>query len=111
MSGAASRRQSNRWELDVCDLLRKHGWSAQTSRAARGGTQHGNDIITDAPIDIEAKNQQRIDLAGWIDQALQQSTGRQPAALFIKRRQRPPEQSYVVMRADQFLYLLKRGDR
>lgn len=111
MSGAASRRKGNTWELQVCQLLRDHGWSAQTSRAIRGGTQHGADLVTDAPVDIEAKNQQRIDLAGWVDQAVHQSSGRRPAAVFIKRRQRPPAEAYVVMRADQYLQLLKQADR
>lgn len=110
MSGAASRRKGNTWELQVCQLLRDHGWSAQTSRSSRGGTQHGADIITDAPIDIEAKNQKTLELSKWLDQAIRQAT-RQPAVLFIKRRQRPPGEAYVVMRADQYLHLLKQADR
>lgn len=110
MSGAASRRKGNTWELQVCQLLRDYGWSAQTSRAIRGGTQHGADIITDAPIDIEAKNHKQMNLAGWIDQAIRQA-GQLPVAVFIKRRQRPPAEAYVVMRADQYLHLLSQADR
>lgn len=109
MSGAASRRKGNRWELDVCSLLQQYGWQAITSRSARGGTQAGADIITDAPIIVEAKNQQKLDLSGWLDQAVSQADDTAPAALFIKRRQKPSGDCYVVMRADDYLRLL-RGD-
>lgn len=110
MSGAASRRKGNRWELDVCQLLIQAGWQAMTSRAGRGGTQAGADVITDAPVSIEAKNHKTIDLAGWLDQAIRQADDC-PAALFIKRRQKPPEHGYVVMRVDQYLDLLAKTIR
>jgi len=109
MSGAASRRKGNRWELDVCQLLIQHGWQAVTSRAARGGTQAGADIITDAPIIVEAKNHKQMNLSGWLDQAVAQADDTAPAALFIKRRQKPSGDCYVVMRADDYLALI-RGD-
>lgn len=112
MSGAASRRKGNRWELDVCRLLVEAGWHAVTSRSGRGGTQHGADIVTDAPVAIEAKNQQRLDLAGWLDQAITQAAQvGLPAAVFIKRRQKPAHEGYVLMRADQYLEMLNRTVR
>ena len=110
MSGAASRRKGNQWELAVCHLLERWGWQAMTSRAGRGGTQAGADIITDCPVVIEAKNHKTMDLAGWIDQAIDQAPG-DLAAVFIKRRQKPAEHGYVLMRADQYLDLVNRTVR
>ena len=109
MSGSASRRKGSRWEVDVCHLLQRYGWQAITSRAGRGGTQAGADIITDCPIVIEAKNHKTMDLSGWLNQAIDQADG-DPAAVFIKRRQKPSEHAYVVMRADQYLELVRRKD-
>jgi hypothetical protein len=108
MTGATSRRKGNRWELDVCRLLAARGWQAITSRNGRGGAQGGADIITDLPVSIEAKARKEWDLAGWLDQAVSDAGG-DPAAVFVKRRQRPADHGYVVMRADQWLDLAGRA--
>jgi hypothetical protein len=84
VSGASSRRKGNRAEVDVVRVLREAGYSAETSRAARGGYQSGEDIASDFPASIEVKNQTRLDLAGWWAQAEYQANGR-PAAVVHKR--------------------------
>lgn len=84
MSGASSRRKGNRAEVEVVRVLREHGYLAETSRAARGGYQSGEDIVTDFPASLEVKNQARLDLAGWWAQAEYQANGR-PAAVIHKR--------------------------
>jgi hypothetical protein len=111
MSGATSRSKGNRWEAAVAQLLRDYGWHALTSRNARGGSQQGEDIITDAPVLIEAKNCKTIALAGWMDQAIAEADGApEPAAVFIKRRGKRAEHGYAVMRIDQYLHLLRKAD-
>ena len=110
MSGAYSRDKGARWEQALCRLFVEHGWQAITSRNARGGAQMGADIITDLPVVCEAKNQSRMDLSGWLDQAIAQAPG-DLAAVFVKRRQKPAEQAYVVMQADQFLELCAMTER
>jgi hypothetical protein len=107
MSGATSRNRGNTWERQLAEWLRSRGWQAITSRAVRGGTQHGADLITDLPVCVEAKNHARIDLAGWVDQAVGQAGG-DLAAVFVKRRGRAdPGEGYVVMTADQFERLIR----
>jgi len=78
MSGSASRRKGNRAEVEVAKLLRQYGWTAVTSRSARGGYQSGEDIVSNFPCSIEVKNQVRIDLAGWYRQAEEQAMGKTP---------------------------------
>ena len=104
MSGAYSRSKGNRFEVAMCKVIVAAGWRAITSRNARGGSQGGADLITDLPVVVECKDQARFDLSGWLDQAIAQAPG-DLAAVFVKRRQKPAEQAYVVMRADQFLEL------
>ena len=65
-------------------VLREAGFEAETSRAARGGFQSGEDIASDFPASIEVKNQTRMDLAGWYSQAVEQAEGR-PAVVVHKR--------------------------
>ena len=84
MSGASSRRKGNRAEVEVVRVLREAGFDAETSRAARGGYQSGEDIISDFPASIEVKNQARLDLSGWWAQA-QAQAGEKPAVVVHKR--------------------------
>ena len=65
--------------------LERAGWRAMTSRAARGGTQAGGDIITDFPVCLEVKDHARLDLPGFWRQAVEQAAG-DPAGLVVKRR-------------------------
>lgn len=84
MTGATSRRKGNQAETAVVRLLKEHGYTAVTSRNARGGTQMGGDIISDFPAMIEVKNHAKLDLAGWWRQAVAQA-GDQPAVVIHKR--------------------------
>jgi hypothetical protein len=84
MSGSTSRRKGNRAETEVVKVLKAHGWDVQTSRAARGGYQSGEDIVGDFPASIEVKNQAKLDLSGWWAQAEYQANGR-PAVVIHKR--------------------------
>ncbi len=65
-------------------VLKAHGYDVQTSRAARGGFQSGEDIVGDFPASIEVKNQVKLDLAGWWAQAEYQANGK-PAVVIHKR--------------------------
>jgi hypothetical protein len=105
MTGATSRNRGNQYERDICRLLLLHGWDAITSRNHQQGRQAGADVITNLPVSVECKAQARLDLSGWLDQAIKDADDC-PAAVFIKRRGRPTDKSYVVMRADQFLELV-----
>jgi len=84
VSGASSRRKGNRAEVEVVRVLRDAGYDADTSRRVRGGYQSGEDIVSDFPASIEVKNQARLDLAGWYQQASAQANGN-PAIVVHKR--------------------------
>ena len=109
MSGATSRRKGAAWERQVAELLRDAGWQAITSRAATGGAQNGDDIVTDAPVSVECKNTASWDLSGWVDQAVTQADDC-AAVVMVKRRQHAAEHGYAVMRIDQYLQLLRKAD-
>jgi hypothetical protein len=73
MGGASARRKGNAAELAVVAALRRAGWRAITSRAARSGTQQGADLITDLPFVVEVKDQKEMRLAEWLEQAREQA--------------------------------------
>ena len=103
---AYSRNKGNAWECAIAKYLRDHGYQAVTSRDLRGGTQGGSDIITDFPTCIEAKNHAKLDLAGWVDQAVDDAAG-DWASVWVKRRGKSyVGESYVVMRATDFVALV-----
>jgi hypothetical protein len=84
MTGSSSRRKGNAAEVAVVHALERAGYRALTSRAARGGYQSGEDIVTNFPLSIEVKNQARLDLAGWWGQAVDQA-GDKPPVVIHKR--------------------------
>lgn len=97
MTGATSRRKGNNAEVEVCKALERAGWSAITSRAARGGFQSGEDIITDFPMSIEVKNQARLDLAGWWAQAVDQAIHKPPVVIHKRVGKSQAEDWWVTM--------------
>ena len=109
MSGATSRRKGNKAEVDVVHCLRSHGYVAETSRNARGGTQMGEDIITDLPVSIEVKNHAKTDLAGWWRQAQAQTTDK-PAVIIHKRvGHTDPNQWWVTTNLETLIRIIKNG--
>ncbi len=84
MSGSSSRRKGNAAEVEVVHALERAGFRAMSSRAARGGYQSGEDIVTNFPLSVEVKNQTRLDLPGWWRQA-QEQAGDKPPVVVHKR--------------------------
>jgi len=81
VSGASSRRKGNAAEVEVVHALERAGYRAMSSRAARGGYQSGEDIVSNFPLAIEVKNQARLDLAGWWRQAQEQAGEKLPVVI------------------------------
>ena len=85
MSGRSSQQRGKRAEVEVVHALERAGYRAMTSRAIRGGTQHGADVITDFPAVLEVKDHAKLDLPGFWRQAVDQA-GDDVAGLIVKRR-------------------------
>jgi hypothetical protein len=108
MSGASSRRKGNAAEVAVVAALERAGWTAVTSRAARGGYQAGEDIVTNFPCSIEVKNQARLDLAGWWAQAVEQAGDKPPVVIHKRVGKSEPEQWWVTMSFETLLAIVGR---
>jgi Holliday junction resolvase-like predicted endonuclease len=108
MSGASSRRKGNAAEVEVTKALERAGWTAVTSRAARGGFQSGEDIITNFPLSIEVKNQARLDLAGWWAQAQDQAGDKPPVVIHKRVGKSQSEDWWVTMDVATLLRIVGR---
>ena len=108
MSGASSRRKGNHAEVEVVKALERAGWTAVTSRAARGGYQSGEDIVTNFPCSIEVKNQTRLDLAGWWAQALEQAVNKPPVVIHKRVGKGQAEDWWVTMSLETLLDIVGR---
>jgi hypothetical protein len=105
MTGSQARRKGNDAERAVAQVLRDWGWQAVTSRSTNG-TQDGMDIITDAPVAIEVKNQVRLDLSAWLRQAADNAIDKVPLVWHKKRGEANPEHWYVTMEGQELRKLL-----
>lgn len=106
MSGASSRRKGNAAEVEVVKALERAGWTAVTSRAARGGYQAGVDIISDFPLAVEVKNQTRMDLPGWWRQAVDQAGDKLPIIVHKRVGKSQAEEWWATMDLQTLLKLI-----
>lgn len=110
MSGSSARRKGNAAEVEVVAALKRAGWRAVTSRAARGGYQLGADIVSNFPLAIEVKNQTRLDLPGWWRQAQDQAGPRLPVVIHKRVGKASAEDWWVTMDLQTLLKLVDGPD-
>lgn len=70
---SANKRKGTQWEVDLRNYLRGDGFDVE--RLALSGAQDEGDLVLKLGMDwsetfiIEAKNEQRLNLAGWVGEA------------------------------------------
>jgi hypothetical protein len=107
VSGSSSRRKGNAAEVEVVHALERAGFRAMSSRAARGGYQSGEDVVTNFPMSIEVKNQTRLDLAGWWAQAVDQAGDKFPVVVHKRVGKARGEDWWVTMDFQTLLDLVR----
>lgn len=107
-SRASAKKAGTAWETAIVQTLRGSGWRYAERRARTGALDQGD--ITGIPgVCIEAKNANRIDLAGWVDQVEKEAANAHAvvAAVWAKRKGKSdPGEGYVVMTGHTFIELL-----
>lgn len=105
-----NRRKGTRWESALRDYLLDYGIPARRTGSAdigSGDVHAGHDHAWT----IEAKNEARLELAAYLQQLRREigRSGRAPlkSAVWIKRRQASPADSYVLMGGEEFRALLR----
>lgn len=105
-----SKQKGTAAETAVVRLLRYH-WPAER-RALHGALDKG-DIAGVPGVVVEVKNCARMELAGWLDQALVERDNADEliGVVWHKRRGKPhPGDWFVTMNGHDFVKLLLRGE-
>ncbi len=105
------RAKGTAWETAIVTWLREQGWPHAERRALAGANDCG-DIAGVYHVVIEAKSAARVELAAWLDEALQEkdNAGADLGVVWFKRRGRTsPGAGFVLMDGETFAYMLAEG--
>lgn len=104
-----SKIKGSAYERDVVKALRALGFDAERAYGAGRPDDVGDIDIAGVPVAIECKNTQRLDLAGFVDEARTEArnAGVEIGVAIVKRRGRPASESYMVCRLDDGAELLR----
>jgi hypothetical protein len=104
-SGAASRRKGADFERAIAAHLRR--LNIPSTRTSNGRRQDDGDLTNTLGLHIECKNQQRLDLAGWMAQARADAGhGRVPVLIVKRRNVAHAGRQWAVLELGDLLHLL-----
>jgi hypothetical protein len=104
--GATERRKGATYERQIAAYLRTLGAHSIRTQPL-GGRQTLGDLTNPWGLHLELKNHQRLDLAGWIDQATRDATADRTPVVIIKRRgTTDPARSYAVLELHHLIHLI-----
>jgi hypothetical protein len=124
MSDLSKRNKANndagkRWQRDLLKHLREVGFDAEPGPKAGATKDEGDTIVRldQARIVIEAKNEKRVDLAGYVTEATREAVHYAQARTYdvdkvlplavIKRRMAHTGKAYAVVELDALLRFLR----
>lgn len=107
-SGRGSRNKGAKFQRDIRDFLTRCGLEP----LARPSGEDGDDLrLLGLPsISLELKSQERMELADWMGQAIDQAGERIPAVIHKRRRHgadTAPHRQWVTLELGQFVRLLR----
>jgi hypothetical protein len=105
---SASKRKGTAWESSVVGYLRENGVPHAERRALNGSKDRG-DIAGIPGVVIEAKNERRVELAAWLDEATTERDNDGAAigvAWFKRRGKTSPGDAFVLMDGATLIKLL-----
>lgn len=101
-----SYRKGRDFELSIAKDLRSSGLDSKASRMPRSGSIETleEDIITQLPIHIEAKNHAKWSIHEWYEQALKGCKSLKIPIVVAKRER---DQAYAFLSWKDFIYLMQ----
>lgn len=102
----AIKAKGRKWENDVVDLFKAHGFNAERRRQ-RGSADAGDIAVHGLPLVVEAKCEKNISLASYMDELKSETGPNDTGAVFAKRRGKGSHEAYVLTSVETFMELLK----
>ena len=109
VNGRAMKARGAAFEREVVRVLRDHGHPHAERSYGAGRPRDVGDISGVRGFAIEAKACRSFDLAGWADEAAREAAHVGESVVpvvVVKRRGRPPEDAYTVLRLRDFAELV-----
>lgn len=105
MAKINSKQKGARFERHLASLFREYGFEARRTAQYCGNTGDASDVVGLPHIHIEAKNQERMQLYEWMEQAKRDSagTGNMPVVFHKKNN----AEILVTMRFEDFMRIYK----
>jgi hypothetical protein len=108
-NGARMKAKGSAFEREVVRVLRGHGHPRAERAYGAGRPRDIGDVSHVPGFAVEVKACRSIDLAGWCDEATREAgnVGAGTVGVVVaKRRRRPAEDAYVVLRLADFAELV-----
>lgn len=114
-----AKQKGTSFETSIKRYLNSNGF-LKAARTVLKGSEDTGDIngirnnLAERELAIQCKNQRKLNLSGWLDATVEQASklGKSMPALVVKRAGKGEKalgDTYVVMRLDDFVTLLKEG--
>jgi len=114
VNGRTMRAKGAAFEREVVRVLREHGHLNAQRAYGSGRPRDIGDVVGLSGFAVEVKCQRSLDLAGWCDEVAREAAnvgaGVVPVVV-AKRRGRPTEDAYVVIRLRDFADLTSKTGR
>lgn len=113
MTGRACKRKGSKWESDIVKWLLYVGRSEAKRLYGAGRQDDRGDIAAFKGVVLEAKNQARMELGVWSNEAERErvNDGADYGIVVAKRRGKGPAEAYAVMPFWQLELLMKEAGR
>lgn len=99
-----SRDKGKRFEREIANYLKEHGYDARRSAQYCGNTGDAADVVGLPGFHIECKHQERMCLYDWMDQAVRDSEKSGDTPIVIHKQNR--KDTLVSMRLDDFMNII-----
>lgn len=107
MAGRRSKNKGKGAEREFFALLNEQLGYEAFKRNLDQTREGGADSLTDLPVAVEVKRQERLLLTPWIRQALEQGRAAGKTPVLAYRRSREPWTVLVAMTPEEFVHFLK----
>jgi hypothetical protein len=108
-NGASMKAKGSAFEREVVRVLRGHGHPHAERAYGAGRPRDVGDVSGVSGFAVEVKACRSLDLAGWLDEAAREAgnVGAGTVGVVVaKRRGRPAEDAYVIMRLGDWAELV-----
>ena len=101
-----SKDKGKRFEREIANYLKEHGYDARRSAQYCGNTGDAADVVGLPGFHIECKHQEKMHLYDWMEQAVRDSAKSGDTPIVIHKQNR--KETLVTIRLDDFMNIMEK---